>query len=104
MRVETAFEKRVEAIFVVMACLSTFFYVTQAYLKRRDPLSFPHIERFVNYLSWAMMPFAAYELFLFFRYASTANQLVIAFLIFVFLIGLASRWWNSQNRSASGQS
>jgi hypothetical protein len=104
MRLETAFEKRVEAIFVVTVCLSTFCYLTQAYLKKRHPLSFPHIERFVTYLSWVMMPFAAYQLFLYFRYAGTASRLVIAFLAFVGLIGLAARWWTSRNKTAPSQS
>jgi len=104
MRVETTFEKGVEAIFAVTVCLSTFCYLTQAYLKKRHPLSFPHIERFVNYLSWVMMPFAAYELFLYFVYAGTAKRLVMAFLAFIILLGLTARWWHSQNKSASSRS
>ena len=103
MRVETAFEKKVEATFVVMVALSTFFYLMQAYLKKRHPLSFPHIERFVTYLSWMMMPYAAYQLFLYFRYAGTASRFVIAFLALIVLVGLAARWWNSQNNSAARQ-
>ena len=104
MRVETAFEKRVEAIFLVMVGLSTFWYLTQTYLKKRHPLSFPHIERFVTCFSWMMMPFAAYQLFLYFHYAGTATRLVSAFLGFVVLIGLAARWWNSTKKSAPSQS
>ena len=103
MRIETAFEKRIDAIFVAMVGLSTFFYLMQAYLKKRHPLSFSHIERFVTYFSWMMMPYAVYQLFLYFSYADTAKRLLIAFFALIVLIGLAARWWNFQSNSASDQ-
>jgi len=104
MRVETAFEKSLDAIFAVTILLSAFCYLTQAYLTKRLPLSFPHLERFVTYLSCVMMPYAGYQIFLYFHYAGTATRLVSAFLALLVVIGTAAGWWNSRNKTSTSQS
>jgi hypothetical protein len=93
-----------DGILMAWMILSLFWYAPPANWKALYPGFFRRLDRLVSYLWFVIAPIAAYELFLSYRSAQPASRFVIAFLAFVALIGLAARWWNSQNKSAPNQS
>jgi hypothetical protein len=99
-----ALEKWFDGILTLWTMLSLFYYYPPAYLKAHHPRFLRHLVRLVTCLWFVIAPIAAYELFVSFRSAKPASRFVIAFLAFVALIGLASRWWSSLNQRAPDQS
>jgi|ERR1044071_68710 hypothetical protein len=93
-----------DGILMAWMVLSLFWYAPPANWKALYPGFFRRLDRLVTYLWFVIAPIAAYELFLSYRSTQPASRFVIAFLAFVALIGLAARWWNSQNKSAPNQS
>lgn len=97
-------EKSLDGILMAWIILSLFWYAPPANWKALYPGFFRRLDRLVTYLWFVIAPIAAYELFLSYRSAQPASRFVIAFLVFVVLIGLAARWRNSQNKNAPSQS
>lgn len=97
-------EKSCEGILMVWMVLSLVCYSSPASWKAHYPSFFRRLDRSVTYLWFVIAPIGAYQFFLLFRSAEPGPRFVLAFLVFVVLIGLVARWRNSQNKSAASQS